>query len=74
MSDVDTLRRSWEFVSTCQLLWILQNSLRLKVYTLLELEVAIFQPEESLVLGDIFTKLLLPTKADRCELLLLSPK
>ncbi|KAF0699015.1 Aste57867_10398 [Aphanomyces stellatus] len=66
--ELSQLRGMWELPAACHILWLLQQPLKLKVYsTLRDYEAALLNPVKSPVLDDVFTKLLL-LKKDRDRL------
>ena len=61
--ELATLRSMWQLPAACHILWLLQRPLNLKIYgTLREYEAALLNPETSVVLEEVFTKLLLVKK------------
>ncbi|CAI5732228.1 unnamed protein product [Hyaloperonospora brassicae] len=65
--ELSTLRSQWELLAACHILWLLQSPLTLRFSdTLLEYEAALLKPEESPVLEDVFTKLLLKKSERAC--------
>ncbi|KDO23617.1 hypothetical protein SPRG_11064 [Saprolegnia parasitica CBS 223.65] len=61
--ELATLRSMWQLPAACHILWLLQRPLNLKIYgTLREYEAALLNPETSVVLEEVFTKLLLAKK------------
>uniref|UniRef100_M4BE63 Uncharacterized bromodomain-containing protein 10 helical domain-containing protein n=1 Tax=Hyaloperonospora arabidopsidis (strain Emoy2) TaxID=559515 RepID=M4BE63_HYAAE len=65
--ELSTLRSQWELLAACHILWLLQSPLTLRFSdTLLEYEAALLKPEASLVLEDVFTKLLLKKSERAC--------
>ncbi|CAK4778147.1 unnamed protein product [Aphanomyces euteiches] len=61
--DLAQLRSMWQLPAACHILWLLQQPLKLKVFTTLrEYEAALLNPATSPVLEDVFTKLLLGNK------------
>ncbi|CEG36859.1 exosome complex exonuclease rrp6-like protein [Plasmopara halstedii] len=65
--ELNVLRSLWELPAACHILWLLQSPLTLRFYnTLLEYEAALLKPEESPVLEDVFTKLLLKKSERMC--------
>ncbi|CAH0481026.1 unnamed protein product [Peronospora belbahrii] len=66
--ELNTLRLQWELPAACHILWLLQGPLTLRFSNkLLEYEAALLKPEDSSVLEDVFTKLLLK-KSERASL------
>ncbi|TDH68750.1 hypothetical protein CCR75_000335 [Bremia lactucae] len=66
-NELSVLRSLWELPAACHLLWLLQSPLTLRFSnTLLEYEAALLKPEESPVLEDVFTKLLLKKSERTC--------
>jgi len=65
--ELATLRGMWELPAACHLLWLMQTPLTLRFSnTLLEYEAALLKPEDSPVLEDVFTKLLLKKSERDC--------
>ncbi|EEY64044.1 exosome complex exonuclease RRP6-like protein [Phytophthora infestans T30-4] len=65
--ELNTLRSMWELPAACHILWLLQSPLTLRFSnTLLEYEAALLRPEDSPVLEDVFTKLLLKKSERAC--------
>ncbi|RLN92494.1 hypothetical protein BBJ28_00026413 [Nothophytophthora sp. Chile5] len=65
--ELSALRGLWELPAACHLLWLLQSPLTLRFSnTLLEYEAALLKPEDSPVLEDVFTKLLLKRSERAC--------
>ncbi|KAG7386771.1 Exosome component 10 [Phytophthora pseudosyringae] len=65
--ELSALRSLWELPSACHILWLLQSPLTLRFSnTLLEYEAALLKPEDSPVLEDVFTKLLLKKSERAC--------
>ncbi|KAG6970373.1 hypothetical protein JG687_00002661 [Phytophthora cactorum] len=65
--ELNTLRSMWELPAACHILWLLQSPLTLRFSnTLLEYEAALLKPEDSPVLEDVFTKLLLKKSERAC--------
>lgn len=65
--ELSTLRSMWELPAACHLLWLMQTPLTLRFSnTLLEYEAALLKPEDSPVLEDVFTKLLLKKSERDC--------
>ncbi|POM59794.1 Exosome complex uclease RRP6-like protein, partial [Phytophthora palmivora] len=65
--ELSTLRSLWELPAACHILWLLQSPLTLRFSnTLLEYEAALLKPEDSPVLEDVFTKLLLKKSERAC--------
>ncbi|KAL3674522.1 hypothetical protein V7S43_000470 [Phytophthora oleae] len=65
--ELSVLRSRWELPAACHILWLLQSPLTLRFSnTLLEYEAALLKPEDSPVLEDVFTKLLLKKSERAC--------
>ncbi|CAI5713619.1 unnamed protein product [Peronospora destructor] len=65
--ELSALRSQWELPAACHILWLLQSPLTLRFSnTLLEYEAALLKPEDSSVLEDVFTKLLLKKSERAC--------
>ncbi|RLN70691.1 hypothetical protein BBJ29_000210 [Phytophthora kernoviae] len=65
--ELSVLRSRWELPEACHILWLLQSPLTLRFSnTLLEYEAALLKPEDSPVLEDVFTKLLLKKSERAC--------
>ncbi|CAI5706753.1 unnamed protein product [Peronospora farinosa] len=65
--ELSTLRSQWELPAACHILWLLQSPLTLHFSnTLLEYEAALLKPEDSSILEDVFTKLLLKKSERAC--------
>ncbi|KAG6619274.1 exosome complex exonuclease RRP6-like protein [Phytophthora cinnamomi] len=65
--ELSALRSRWELPAACHILWLLQSPLTLRFSnTLLEYEAALLKPEDSPVLEDVFTKLLLKKSERAC--------
>ncbi|KAI9911247.1 hypothetical protein PsorP6_009071 [Peronosclerospora sorghi] len=65
--ELSVLRSRWELPAACHILWLLQGPLTLRFSnTLLEYEAALLKPEDSPVLEDVFTKLLLKKSERTC--------
>lgn len=65
--ELSVLRSRWELPAACHILWLLQSPLTLRFSnTLLEYEAALLKPEDSPVLEDVFTKLLLKKSEREC--------
>jgi hypothetical protein len=65
--ELSVLRSRWELPAACHILWLLQSPLTLRFSnTLLEYEAALLRPEDSPVLEDVFTKLLLKKSERAC--------
>lgn len=61
LGGLSKLRSTREFPALCHILWMLQQPLYIKIpNSLYDFEIALLLPESSSLLGDIFTKLLLP--------------
>ncbi|KAG1711749.1 hypothetical protein DVH05_008992 [Phytophthora capsici] len=66
-NELSVLRSLWELPAACHILWLLQSPLTLRFSnTLLEYEAALLKPEDSPVLEDVFTKLLLKKSERAC--------
>ncbi|CAI5723007.1 unnamed protein product [Peronospora effusa] len=65
--ELSALRSQWELPAACHILWLLQSPLTLHFSnTLLEYEAALLKPEDSSILEDVFTKLLLKKSERAC--------
>ncbi|GMF11798.1 unnamed protein product [Phytophthora lilii] len=65
--ELSVLRSMCELPAACHILWLLQSPLTLRFSnTLLEYEAALLKPEDSPVLEDVFTKLLLKKSERAC--------
>lgn len=65
--ELNVLRSLWELPAACHILWLLQSPLTLRFSnTLLDYEAALLEPEDSPVLEDVFTKLLLKKSERAC--------
>ncbi|GLD93526.1 hypothetical protein PINS_up002118 [Pythium insidiosum] len=67
LDELAELRAMHELPAACHILWLLQQPLTIRVATtLLEFERALLSPESSVLLEDVFTKLLLKKSERDC--------
>ncbi|KAJ0399459.1 hypothetical protein P43SY_009123 [Pythium insidiosum] len=67
LDELAELRAMHELPAACHILWLLQQPLTIRVgTTLLEFERALLMPESSVLLEDVFTKLLLKKSERDC--------